>query len=146
MEGLSSTCLQISKDVPQGSILGPLHFIIYIKNLDKMCHMLNFFFYPDDTFLYCPVNKVQSTLEKLQTAFNVVQCGNLGDLKLVFNADKSKEMSFSNTKFMFKPQLLPSNITFQGSQIEVVSQYKYLGFIIYVSLAFVPHIQKLVKK
>lgn len=51
------------------------------------------------------------------------------DLKIVLNANKSKLMLFSNTKTMSKPQLLLLIITFQGFQIEAVSQYKYLGFI-----------------
>lgn len=51
---------------------------------------------------------------------------------------------FSNVKS--KPLNIPSVATFQGSEIESVSQYKYLVIVIDDSLSFKHHIQQLVKK
>lgn len=38
--------------VPQGSILGPLLFSIYIKNLPSVCNDADLIMYADDTVLY----------------------------------------------------------------------------------------------
>jgi hypothetical protein len=69
---------------------------------------------------------------------------NLYDLKLVLNAEKTKLMLF--TKAKSKPSDLPPITTLQGSVIESVSQYKYLGIIIDDALSFKPHVQQLLKK
>lgn len=142
-DGLTSSPLSISKGVPQGSVLGPLLFILYINNLDQNVSNANFHFYADDTVIYCSASTPNQALCQLQLAFDTVQ-RTLFDLKLVLNDDKTKLMLFSNAKSKSR-NLLPIT-TSQGSEIESVSQFKYLGILIDDSLSFKPHIQQLVKK
>ena len=143
VKGVTSSVLNIKNGVPQGSVLGPLLFIIYIDCLCQNAGEANFHFYADDTVIYCSAPTLNQALCQLQLAFNTVQC-TLYRLKLLLNADKTKLMTFSKAKL--KPVNIPSIITFQGSDIESVSQFKYLGFLIDDSLSFKPHIQQLVKK
>ena len=143
VEGLSSSSLNITKGVPQGSVLGPLLFILYINNINWNISNAKFHFYADDTVMYTSASSPVQALAQLQFAFNAMQQG-FYDLKLVLNADKTKVMLFSNSKS--KLSSLPSVITAQGSQIELVSSYKYLGVVIDDSLSFSAHIQQLVKK
>ena len=55
--GAKSNTFKISTGVPQGSILGPLLFLIYINDLPSVSNIINMLMYADDTTLYCNFNK-----------------------------------------------------------------------------------------
>ena len=52
-DGCQSEHVEIYTGVPQGSILGPLFFSIYIDDLITVSDRLNFLMYADDTTIYC---------------------------------------------------------------------------------------------
>ena len=79
----------------------------------------------------------------LQNAFIVFQ-NTLLQLKLVLNADKTKCVLFTNSRN--GPLNITSVVTLEGSEIEFVNSYKYLGNLIDDSLTFKPHVLYLVKK
>ena len=146
--GKKSEFLTVHKGVPQGSVLGPLLFALYINNVGRGVPKASFHFYADDTIIYCCCKSISKAFEALQSAFNMVQA-QLQQLKLVLNADKTKTMLFSKATKI--PQPLPQIVTLQDKnektkKIEGVSTYKYLGFILDDRLTFTSHVENLVKK
>ena len=51
--GEASDLKHISCGVPQGSVLGALHFLLYINDLPNISAKIKFFLFADDTNIYC---------------------------------------------------------------------------------------------
>ena len=58
--GTHSSVCNITTGVPQGSILGPLLFIIYINDITYANELLHLIIYADDTTIYSTLNTLQT--------------------------------------------------------------------------------------
>ena len=109
--------LAVSMGVPQGSILGPTLFSVYINDValavgDSQIHL-----YADDTILYTSGPSLDTVLTNLQTSFNAIQLSSCG-LQLLLNASKTKCMLFNRSL----PTLPTSITTLDGSHLEYVAR------------------------
>ncbi|HBI40008.1 MAG TPA: hypothetical protein DDY16_03550 [Tenacibaculum sp.] len=133
---VNSSTLPIDFGVPQGSILGPLLFLIYINDLPLAT---NFFIklYADDAVL-CAQNEDLKALEtEVNFELDKVWAW-LFSNKLTLNIKKSKCMIISKKR---KKQSI--RVTIDGSELEQCSSYKYLGVIFDKNLNWKPHINHL---
>ena len=119
-----SNHLPVKFGVPQGSILGPLLFLIFINDLPNAT---NFYIklFADDTFL-CAQNADIKLLEKeVDIEINKVYQW-LAANKLTLNISKSKFMMISNKK----NTLNDFKVEIANEALESCDHYKYLGVII----------------
>ena len=64
-QGVTSASEAVSTGVPQGSILGPLLFILHINDLPEVVSDCNILMYADDTVLYCSSSQASVIQDKL---------------------------------------------------------------------------------
>ena len=96
LEGLLSGPLAVSVGVPQGSILGPTLFSVYINDVALAAGDSLVDLYADDTILYTSGPSLDTVLTNLQTSFNNIQLYFSG-LQLLLNAGKTKCMLFNRS-------------------------------------------------
>jgi hypothetical protein len=86
----------INSGVPQGSILGPLFFLVYINDICN-CRL---YIYADDCSLFLPVgpgdDPINST-QLLQEDIDILSVWS-NNWKLTFKAEKCKEVIFHSTR------------------------------------------------
>ena len=139
--GKKSELRTITCGVPQGSVLGPLLFLLYINDLPNISSKLKFYLFADDTNIFFEC----SDLEVLQRTVNK----ELKKLSLWLNANRLA-LNISKTNFVIfaaknKP-LKDVTIQINKKAIQQVQYVKYLGVLIDSQLTFAQHIASVVKK
>jgi len=66
-----STLLTVLKGVPQGSVLGPILFLIYINDLPK-CSLLYALLFADDTTLFASANSLEELIKFVNVEFKKI--------------------------------------------------------------------------
>ena len=97
VNNISSDYLNVSCGVPQGSVLGPLFFLIYVNDIvnriGKNCIIL----YADDTVIFLDGDDVQQIQNSLQYLLNIFSYW-CKENKLSINAEKKNGMLWNETK------------------------------------------------
>ena len=122
--------------VPQGSILGPLLFLLYINDITESSEILKFFLFADDTTVFYSDKTNSETENKLNFELNKISEW-LAANKLSLNVGKSSFMNFSlNNKKANSINLNMNSIKIQEKEV-----VKYLGTLIDNKLNWKHHIQ-----
>ena len=133
----TSTQKQNLCGVPQGTVLGPNLFIVYINDIVRSLEKCKIQLFADDTLVYLigqDVAEVINTInQELETLYKwLTQNGlSLNTEKTKFMIIKSKFNTISNTNH--------NGIFINGQRIEQVDQYKYLGVKVDEYLTFSKH-------
>ena len=135
-DGCISNHAPISKDVPQGSVLGLLLFSICINDLVMASNKLNYMMYADDSTLHHNLkdfdcryldNEINSEIEKNNLWLKLN--------KSSLNADKTKYMIFHTNQRMIPPIALSINRKF----IAQVSTFNFLGIMLDSTMLWTSH-------
>ena len=139
--GFDSDKLPIKHGVPQGSVLGPLLFLIYIIDLHKAIGHSETYLFADDTNLL----NINSNLKQLQRQMNV-------DLKHLCLWLLANKISLNKTKtelFFFKKpntQIPFNTIKINGMRLSASKSVKYLGIYLDEHLNGSAHVNILLPK
>ena len=139
--GVSSPVNNITCGVPQGSILGPLLFLLYINDLGHVCSSTTSILFADDTNLFKSGNDLNKMQDELNSELLKISLW-LKVNKLSLNIGKTYFMVFTNKK----KRLDELNILIDGNKIEEVKKTKFLGVIIDNKLSWKDHVAHVVGK
>ena len=141
VDGVFSTWLELLTGVPQGSILGPLLFNIYINDLmlefiDSEAKIGNF---ADDNTIFASGSSDDEIKAKLKCSLEAVGSW-FSQNGLQLNADKCKLIVFG------KPGSDTMSLRFNGETLQETSSVKLLGIVFDSGLTFKSHVNSLAKK
>lgn len=135
-----SECLDIVCGVPQGSVLGPKLFIMYINDICKVSEILKFVLFADDTNIFGSGENLQQLLDLITSEFIKIKKW-FDKNKLSLNLSKTKIMLFGKNKTNTQIQ-----VQIDGIIIERVFDNKFLGVIIDDKICWKPHIRHVQSK
>ena len=142
--GVSSVPSSVVSGVPQGSILGPLLFLIYIDDITQvnLSAASRLVLYADDILLYRRIFSSFEDYRILQSDIDALANWTTSN-SMSFNVSKCKSMIISRKKnhdSSFPPLIL------NGSILDVVPTFKYLGVLFSSNLSWSDHIQGVCSK
>jgi len=138
---------KVTYGVPQGSILGPILFNIYVADMKDQasCPCLQ---YADDTSLlfHCKPQELPSCVEKVNNNLRNLMSWST-DNNLIFNSTKTKTILFSTSQMSRVHNLAGSTLTIkpQDEPIERVKSFKVLGITFTEHLKWNEHINRTIK-
>ena len=145
INGNQSNPRLIQTGVPQGSILGPLLFILYINDIGVCFEHATVNIYADDTLFYFAGSSIDSVSEALKADLHHVAewlCSN----KLSLHIGKTNSMLISSKPKSQTLQDIELNLSLDNQNISQVSSCKYLGIILDSKLNFHAHLDSVVSK
>ena len=147
IDRLRFSYINISTGVPQGSILGPLLFIIYMNDLPNASRSFKCIIYADDTTLIANLNDFYAKHDSGLN--NNILNDELEKISYWLLVNKLS-LNKLNTKFMLfhQPQkrVTIPKLTINNTLIECVDEFNYLGLIINKHLKWNSHVNKIDNK
>ena len=143
LNGQESDWREVLAGVPQGSVLGPLLFLVYINDLPENLRSSTKLF-ADDTSLFSTVFNVDRSFYDLSSDLSLIEKWAY-QWKMSFNPDPTKQA----TEVVFSRKKKPANhapLLFNSSQVAVVPHQKHLGLYLDRNLTFGFHLKEKISK
>lgn len=135
INGQSSEWANVNAGVPQGSVLGPLLFLIYINDITACIRHCNTRLFADDTCLFVEVEERRDTANLINS--DLMNIERWAKKWLVqFAPEKTKSLIISKKQ----DANLNPYIYFKDHQVEEVKSHVYLGLLFTHNLSWNAHI------
>ena len=138
-----SSVLPVTQGVPQGSVLGPLLYIVYSNDIASKINNSSFTFYADDTVLYSKkklIGQAGTDLQKDLTSLSEWCTEN----QIFINPQKTKAMFFGSKAKINSVELPVFNIN--DTVIDRTKSYTYLGIKLDEQLTLETHATALITR
>ena len=142
INGYESGLAAINCGVPQGSVLGPLLFLLYINDLNQAIKFCKVHHFADDTNLLCLSNSIKK-LSKLVNADLKHLLNWLNGNKISLNVKKTEMITFKSKQKKLEGDL---KIKLCGKRLYPTESVKYLGVKIDANLTWQHHVNDLSTK
>ncbi|MEM7163782.1 MAG: reverse transcriptase family protein, partial [Bacteroidota bacterium] len=131
LNGVKSTLLEIFSGVPQGSLLGPILFLIFIKNIRSSINFSEVSLFADDAKVYFKFHDSTETLFLQEDLTSVFEWSEKMQLSLAIQKCFVLHLGFNNPKTTYSIHNMPlsSAETIRDLGIEVSSDLKFAAHI-----------------
>ena len=145
VNGSESSWSCVESGIPQGSILGPILFTLFVNDIPDLIKT-SISMYADDTKLYCPLTSDESALDLVEDLSNLQEWARM--MQMRFHPDKCKVMHLgkNNPKFNYYMQDSFTETTCQQHTLATTLLEKDLGVFIDSELDFTMHTIEKVNK
>ena len=133
VDGVKSGVEEVRAGIPQGSRLGPLLFIIYINDLINNLESETLIFADDTTLLSIGANPEETSAQLNRDLVKIETWASTW--KVIFNADKSKDILFTKKQFNVMPP-----VVFNNTVVERATSHRHLGVYLTSTLDWSLHV------
>ena len=142
-ESVDSSLLPMKCGVPQGSVLGPLLFLLYVNDISNSTTSLQYIIFADDTNVFCSNSDFRSLQRILNTELPKLSLWFRSN-KLSLNLKKTNYIHFQSRKNATDKPI--PEIVLDGEYLEKKQNTKFLGTIINENLKWSDHVHYVSKR
>ena len=132
---------QVSIGIPQGGVLGPVLFLLFINDITQSVNAGTCNIFADDVAIYTSCKTVEDAESQLQICINEIDRWYTNN-RLKINADKTNVMVISSRAKGIHKEL---NVKLNDTKLKQVNSVRYLGVNIDCKLTWDEHVKQLCK-